>query len=97
MGGAVHHTRHLLLHAVPALGSWTGRARPGRADRPAELALLFLLHRDLAAGGLLPDRPADHRRDGAVPDERARRPHLVRLSLSPDGMDRPVPDHRALV
>ena len=59
--------------------------------------LLFLLHRDLAAGGLLPHRPADHRRDGAVPDERGRRPRLVRLSLPADGVDRPVPDHRALV
>ena len=38
-------------------------------DRP----LLFLLHRDLAAGSLLPHRPADPGRDGAVPDERGRR------------------------
>ena len=44
---------------------------PGGADRPAERALLLLLHRDLAAGGLLPHRPADPRGDGAVPDERA--------------------------
>ena len=28
-----------------------------------EPPLLFLLHRDLAAGSLLPHRPADHRRD----------------------------------
>ena len=32
-------------------------------------ALLFLLHRDLAAGSLLPHRPAHPRGDGAVPDE----------------------------
>ena len=41
--------------------------------------LLFLLYRDPAAGGLLPHRPADHRRDDAVPDERAHGPRLVRL------------------
>ena len=96
MGGAVRHARHLLLHAVPALGSRPERARPGGADRSAEPALLLLLHRDLAAGDLLPHRPADHRRDDAVPDERARRAHLVRLSLPADGVDRPVPDDRAL-
>ena len=72
------------------------RAGPGGAGRSAEPALLFLLHRDLAAGGLLPHRPADPRGDGAVPDERGRRPRLVRLSLPADGVDRPVPDHRAL-
>ena len=57
----------------------------------AEPPLLLLLHRDLAAGILLPHRPADHRRAGAVPDERGRRPRLVRLSLPADGLDRPVP------
>ena len=72
------------------------RARPGGADRFPQPPLLLLLHRDLAAGGLLPHRPADPRGDGAVPDERGRRPGLVRLSLPADGVDRPVPDHRAL-
>ena len=33
---------------------------------------------------------------GAVPDERRRRPHLVRLSLPADGVDRSVLRHRAL-
>ena len=61
----------------------------------AEPALLFLLHRDLAAGSLLPHRPAGHRRAGAVPDERRRRPRLVRLSLPADGVDRPVLCRRA--
>ena len=70
--------------------------RPGRADRFPGPALLFLLHRDLAAGSLLPHRPADPRRDGAVPDERGRRPRLVRLSLPADGVDRPVLCGRAL-
>ncbi len=69
---------------------------PGCAGRSGQQPLLFLLHRDLAAGGLLPHRPADHRRDDAVPDERRRRTHLVRLSLPADGLDRSVPDHRAL-
>ena len=72
-------------------------APAGRADRFSQPALLFLLHRDLAAGGLLPHRPADPRGDGAVPDERGRRPRLVRLSLPADGVDRSVPRHRALV
>ena len=70
---------------------------PGGAGRFSEPALLLLLHRDLAAGNLLPHRSPHHRRDGAVPDERGRRPRLVRLSLSADGVDRPVPDRRALV
>ena len=61
-----------------------------------EPALLFLLHRNLAAGILLPDRPAHHRGDGAVSDERGRRAPVVRLSVSADGVDRPVPGHRAL-
>ena len=71
------------------------RAWPGGADRPVELALLLLLHRDLATGDLLPHRPADHCRDDAVSDERARGPHLVRLSVSADGVDRSVPGDRA--
>ena len=37
-----------------------------------------------------------HRGDGAVPDERARRPGVVRLSVSADGVDRPVRHCRAL-
>ena len=36
--------------------------RPGRADRFSRPPVLFLLHRDLAAGSLLPHRPADSRR-----------------------------------
>jgi hypothetical protein len=48
---------------------------------PAQI--LLLLHRNLAAGSLLPDRPVDHRRDDAVSDERSRWPHLVRLYLCP--------------
>ena len=36
-------------------------------------APLFLLHRDLAAGSLLPDRPADHGRRRAVPGDLAGR------------------------
>src|SRR5262249_9759504 len=34
--------------------------------------------------------------DGVVPDERRRRPSLVRISLPADGVDRSVPDYRAL-
>ena len=61
------------------------------------LAVLLLLHRDLAAGSLLLHRPADSRLAGAVPVERAVRPRLVRLFLPADGVDRPVPTGRALV
>ena len=88
--------RRLLHPALRALGSRPERAEPGGADRFPEPALLFLLHRAVAAGGLLLHRPPDHRRDGAVPDERDRRPHLVRLSLPADGVDRPVLRGRAL-
>ena len=73
----------------------TRRSQAVLIDFP-EPALLFLLHRDLAAGNLLRHRPADPRRDGAVPDERGRRTGVVRLSVSADGVDRPVPGHRAL-
>src|SRR5215212_2025565 len=96
MGCALRHAGDLLSHAIPALGSRAECTRPSGADRPAEPALLFLLHRDLAAGVLLSHRAADHRLYGAVLDERARRTHLVRLSLSADGVDRSVSDHRAL-
>ncbi len=89
MGGAHRHARHLLFAAVRALGSRPERAAPGGAGRLPGPALLLLLHRDLAAGGLLPHRPPDSRGDGAVPDERARGPGVVRLSLPADGVDRP--------
>ncbi len=88
--------RGLLHPALRAMGSRAECAEPGGADRFSQPALLFLLHRAVAAGGLLLHRPADHRRDGAVPDERDRRPHLVRLSLPADGVDRPVLRGRTL-
>ncbi len=88
--------RGLLPAAVRALGPRPGPAQPGSAARPAKSPLLFLLHRAVAAGGLLLHRPADHRGDDAVPDERPRRPDLVRLSLSADHLDRPVLRRRAL-
>src|SRR4029078_1506368 len=97
MGGAVRYARHLLSYAVHPLGRGAEGPRTGGADRPAEPALLFLLHRDLAAGDLLPHRPVDHRGDDAVPDERARWKTLVRLSLPADGLDRSVPDDRTRV
>ena len=51
---------------------------------------VFLRHRDLAAGDLLPDRPADAGRLRPVPRHLAVRPALVRLRLPADGLDRPV-------
>src|SRR5208283_5526591 len=96
MGFAHRRTSHLLLPAVPALGSRPERAAPGGAGRPRRWALLLFLHRDLAAGGLLPDRAFDHRGDDAVPYERHRRPGVVRLPLSADGVDRPLYRDRTL-
>ena len=64
MGAAGRHARHLLRRCPCSAGT-----RPERADQAvlvdfAQPALLFLLHRALAAGGLLLHRPADHRRAG---------------------------------
>ena len=96
MDAADRRAGGLLPAAVRALGPRAGPAQPGGAARPAASPLLFLLHRAVAAGGLLLHRPADHRGDDAVPDERGRRPDLVRLSLSADHLDRPVLCGRAL-
>ena len=62
----------------------------------AAFALLFLLHRALAAGSLLFHRPADPRLARPVPLQRAVRARLVRLFLPADGVDRPVLLGRAL-
>ena len=86
---------HLLRRAVAALGPRAGRARPGGADRPAGPPRLLLRHRDLAAGGLLPHRPADPRRRSACSSSPACRPGVVRLHLPADGLDRPVHVGRA--
>ena len=51
----------------------------------------------VAAGGLLLHRPIDSGGRGPVPDERDRRPHLVRLSLPANGLDRSVLRGRALL
>ena len=67
-----------------------GRAEPGGARRHGRPAALLLRHRDLAAGGLLPDRPPDPGRLRPVPRHLAVRPALVRLRLPADGVDRPV-------
>ena len=87
--------RRLLSAAVRALESRPGCAGPGGAGRSAEQPLLFLLHRAVAAGSLLLHRPVDRSCPDAVPDERRRRPHLVRLSLPADGLDRSVLRRRA--
>ena len=96
MGGVVRHARPLLPAAFRALGSRAERAGPGGADRFPQSAVLLLFHRNLAAGILLPDRPAHHRGDGAVPDERARRTRVVWISVPADGVDRPLSNHRTL-
>src|SRR6266571_2759901 len=85
----------LLPAAVRALESRSRRAGSGGAGRFAEQPLLFLLHRAVAAGGLLFHGAVDRRRDHAVPDELDRRPHLVRISLSANGVDGSVLCRRA--
>src|SRR3954449_2241186 len=82
--------RRLLLPAVRALEPRTRRSQPSGADRSSQQSLLFLLHRAVAAGGLLLHRPADRRRGGTIPDELDRRPHLGGLSLSAAGSAPPV-------
>ena len=88
--------RRLLLPALRALEPRPWRSQPGGADRSSQQPLLFLLHRAVAAGDLLLHGPADRRRGGAVPDELGRWPHLVRLSLPADGLDRSVLRRRTL-
>jgi hypothetical protein len=53
VAGDARHARHLLHHALAALGPRPVCARPGGARRSRQPALLLLLHRDLAAGILL--------------------------------------------
>ncbi len=61
MAAAAGLPRPLLLPPLRALGSRPDRAASGGAGRSRPFALLFLLHRALAAGGLLFHRPADPR------------------------------------
>ena len=91
-----HLPRPLLFPALRSLGPWTQRAAPGGAGRFRPFALLLLLHRAVAAGGLLFHRPVDPRLAGAVPLQRVVRPRMVRLFLPADGVDRPLLHCRAL-
>ena len=95
MGGADRLSRHLLSAALAALASRRQPAGPGGAALDLARALLLLQSRVLAAGHLLPDRPADHGRGHAVPGHQPARPRLVRLHLSADGVDRSVHVDRA--
>ena len=74
MGRARRHARHLLLPAFHPLGSRPQRTGPGHSGRFGQQPLLFLLHRDLAAGSLLHHRPAGSGGSDPVPHERRRRP-----------------------
>ena len=91
------HARHLLRAALAALGSRARPARPGRPARHGQQPLLLFLPRDLAAGVLLHHRPAGAGGAGAVPRHVRRRPRLVRLHLSADGLDRSHGRGRALL
>ena len=85
------------LLLTPGCAGTAARARRTRRCSPTwRRPALFLRHRDLAAGGLLPDRHPDHGRVRPVPGDRAVRPAVVRLRLPADGMDRPVHAGRAL-
>jgi len=81
--------------AVSALGPRPGGSRSGYPDRHGRTPRLFLLHRDLAAGSLLPDRPAADRRHDPVHDVGHGRPRLVRFSVLANGLYRPVRGGRA--
>src|SRR3954471_14962503 len=96
MERGLHPARHLLSGALAALGPGAGAARPGAAARYAGAARVFLLGRDLAAGGLLPGGAADPRRDRPVPGDLAAGPRLVWVHLPADGLDRSLHASRAL-
>ena len=90
------HARRLLLPAVPALGPRPERAlaRPCCVDLANGRFYFFFIElwpqEVYYITGLLILAAF-----GAVPDERGRRPRLVRLSLPADGLDRPVLRRRA--
>ena len=83
------HPGHLLRDALAQMGSRYPCARSGRPYRHGQPPLLFLLHRDLAAGILLCRWPARHVGRRPVPRHLDRRARLVRLHLSADRVDRP--------
>src|SRR5690348_11859101 len=95
MGGTRRNPCDLLHVAVCALEPWTERAITGGVDRFSKPAFLFLLHRALAPGNILPHWFADSRGYGALPHERGRRPHLVRLFVPANCLDRSVLCNRA--
>src|SRR5207248_8604452 len=88
--------RRLLPAPVRALESRPRGAEPGRADRFSQPPLLFLLHRAVAVGGLLLHRTPDSCGRYPLLDERAGGANLVRLSVPPNRLDRPVLRRRAL-
>src|ERR1019366_10498856 len=87
MGDPWRHLGDLLPAALRPLAPRTRPARPGGSDRFPASTVLFLLHRAVAAGGLLFHWPADHRRDDLVSDERRGRPGVVRVYVPADDLD----------
>ena len=89
--------RHLLCAPLAALGPRARPARPGRAARHGAQPLLLLLPRDMAAGVLLRHRPFGAGGAYPVPDHLHRRPRVVRLHVSANGVDRSDDRGRALL
>ena len=73
---------------------------PGAPDQAvlidfAHRRFYFFFIETLAAGGLLPHRPADHGGHRPLPHDQCRRASMVRLYLSADGLDRSFPGRGA--
>ena len=96
MVGDGDYPHHLLCNALAALGPRRLRPASGGAGQSRRPAVLFLLHRDMAAGVLFRRRPAGDGRHRPVPHHLDGGPGVVRLYLSADRVDRSVPGHRAL-
>ena len=83
LGAGLDHAGALLRPVLAGM-EWP----PGRAVRSGRAQVLHLRPGVLAAGRVLPCRPADHLRAGAVPVHRRRRAAVLRLRLPADRLHR---------